>query len=397
MQTTRMAIVGGGLSGLYAAWLLEQRGIHDYVVLEARDVPGGRIASFPATGTQTVVDARDRFDLGPTWFWPDYQRELQALINALGLACFAQFERGDMMVERSADAPPMRTRGYVNSPTSMRLIGGMGALVDALHAALPAGRVLSGQRVRGLRRLEQGIELDSEDANGRITTWRTEHVLLALPPRLIAHDLVFSPPLPEALIRQWRHTETWMAPHAKYLAVYEHPFWREQGLSGEARSAVGPMAEIHDASMPDGHAALFGFLGIPATVRQRVSDGVLREHCRAQFTRLFGTQAAAPVSDVIKDWAFDPLTATEEDISNGGQHPQPPATTANSGPWQLCLTGIGSEWSRQFPGYLAGAIDAARLGVEAWAAATASAPMACAASLTDLSSKPISTGSTSCD
>jgi monoamine oxidase len=27
------------------------------------------------------------------------------------------------------------------------------------------------------------------------------------------------------------------------------------------------------------------------------------------------------------------------------------------------VTGIGSEWSRQFPGYLAGAVDAAARGV----------------------------------
>ncbi len=117
--------------------------------------------------------------------------------------------------------------------------------------------------------------------------------------------------------------------------------------------------------MPRGHAALFGFLGIPATVPQHASEGVLRKYCRSQFTRLFGAQDAAPVNDIIKDWAFDPFTATEDDIRNGGQHPQPRATTANSGPCQPCLTGIGSEWSRQFPGYLAGAIDAANLGADA--------------------------------
>lgn len=376
MRSARIVIVGAGLSGLYAAWLLQQRGERDWLVLEARDVPGGRIASFDATDeASSSVQNLDRFDLGPTWFWPDYQRELGRLIDALGLESFAQHEAGDMVVERGAGEAPVRMRGYANVPPSMRLLGGMGALIDALRRDLPAERIVTGQAVRRLRRLGQGIELDSDGANGRATTWQAGQVLLALPPRLIASGLAFSPPLPQALGAEWRATATWMAPHAKYIAVYERPFWREQGLSGEARSMIGPLGEIHDASMPGGSAALFGFFAVPAAARQRVSDGVLRQHCRAQFARLFGVQAATPVADTIKDWAQDPFTATVDDWQGGGQHPHAPVPTAASGPWRGCLTGIASEWSPQFPGYLAGAVEAARLGVQGLIARTPSLPL----------------------
>ena len=51
MQAARIAIVGAGLAGLYAAFLLEQQGIKDYVLLEARDTLGGRIASAPQRGS----------------------------------------------------------------------------------------------------------------------------------------------------------------------------------------------------------------------------------------------------------------------------------------------------------------------------------------------------------
>ncbi|MEG0001042.1 NAD(P)-binding protein, partial [Comamonas sp.] len=42
--------MGGGRAGLYAAYLLEQRDIHDYVLLEARPTWGGRIASHSPHG-----------------------------------------------------------------------------------------------------------------------------------------------------------------------------------------------------------------------------------------------------------------------------------------------------------------------------------------------------------
>lgn len=41
MKRVRIAIVGAGLRGRHAAWRLERMGIRDYVVLEARDLPGG--------------------------------------------------------------------------------------------------------------------------------------------------------------------------------------------------------------------------------------------------------------------------------------------------------------------------------------------------------------------
>ena len=46
-QNTSVAIVGGGVSGLYAAYLLEQRGLTDVLLLEVREALGGRILSVP--------------------------------------------------------------------------------------------------------------------------------------------------------------------------------------------------------------------------------------------------------------------------------------------------------------------------------------------------------------
>ena len=375
MQDVPIAIIGGGLSGLYAAFLLEQKGI-DYILIEARDRLGGRIAVAKSSAGQDDSSqsinhekSHNGFDLGPSWFWPEYQPQLSSLIEALGLPRFAQFEEGDMMVERGTNELPIRTQGYQSSPPSMRLEGGMTALIDALYARLDAKHIVTGQIVRRLTKTGQHIEIASEYGSdhinaGQTITYRAQHALLALPPRLAVSNIIFEPALPQDLALEWQKTDTWMAPHAKYVAVYDSPFWRDSGLSGAARSAIGPLTEIHDASLVEGSGALFGFFGVPAHVRQSVSDDVLKEHCRAQLVRLFGAQAGTPKAEYIKDWSQDAFTATPADASGTGQHTVAPTAKPKTGIWQNSLTGGASEWSEAFPGYIAGAIDAANRAVQ---------------------------------
>ena len=357
MLTARVAIIGGGLSGLYAAALLEQRGMKDYRLLEARDTFGGRILSMPTDA------ATERYDLGATWFWPALNPELAALIEALGLETFEQFEAGDMLVEHSRSTAPTRMNGDRSASPALRVAGGMAALTGAIRDRLRPECIISGHRVRGLRHLGDCIEIQAHDALGSTICHRVTHVLLAVPPRLAATTIAFSPMLPEETIRPWQHCGTWMAPHAKYVAVFDAPFWRKQGLSGEARSAVGPLAEIHDASAHRGGAALFGFLGVPAQVRSKTPEAVLLAHCRAQLVRLFGEGAAAPRAEFLKDWTTDPYTAVLADRHPGPHHDATLPSTASAGVWRDRLIGIASEWSPRFPGYVAGALEAAHLGV----------------------------------
>ncbi|NIE62710.1 FAD-dependent oxidoreductase [Burkholderia sp. Ax-1719] len=356
-MNARIGIIGGGLAGLYAALRLQARGIEDFVLLEAAGRFGGRI--------ETVTAGHDdaRFDLGPTWFWPEIQPELDHQVCELGLERFAQHETGDTLIERSPDIPPTRTRGYPGAPTAMRLVGGMSALTEAIQARLAPQRLHGEQRVTRIAAQRDGIDIHAANPQGRVTTYRVDRVMLALPPRLAVASIEFSPALPDALTNAWRETPTWMAPHAKYLAVYPRAFWRERGLSGEARSASGPLAEIHDAATVKGDAALFGFIGLPTDLRARVGEAALLAACRAQLVRLFGKEAAEPRLEVIKDWAAANLTATAADRSATPHHWGAPESAPISGAWRGRLAGIGSEWSTRYPGYLAGAIDAAEAAI----------------------------------
>ena len=177
--------------------------------------------------------------------------------------------------------------------------------------------------------------------------------------------MTFIPALPQGLQEQWQNTDTWMAPHAKFIAHFNRPFWRDEGLSGNARSRSGPMVEVHDISDEQGtFGALFGFIDVPAQNCVQISPENLAALCEAQLMRLFGEQAKTKLKQVyLKDWAQDPMIATPQDISTFGEHPRTPSATAKESDWQNRLIGVTSEFSPNFASYLAGAEEAAEIGV----------------------------------
>jgi len=338
-----IVIVGGGLSGLYAARLLHARGV-DFRLLEARPHLGGRILS------------PGGHDLGPTWFWPDMQPRMAQLVEALGLKAFAQHAAGDVLFERGPGLKVERYPGFGQMASSFRIQGGIGALVDALATALPPDRIRMDMTVTAAQLRNDGVLLHVRDADDVVA----RSVLFALPPRLMAQTISFVPQLPPDVRARWQGTSTWMAPHAKFLAVYAQPFWRDAGLSGTAQSMAGPMTEIHDAcATADGEgAALFGFLGVPAQARMKAGEAAIRHHCLAQLVRLFGPGAGEPLATHFKDWAADPLTATQADAQAAG-HPEPQSMPWFDGAWSPHAAMAGSETAPEHPGYLEGALLAA--------------------------------------
>ncbi|MBN9183747.1 MAG: FAD-dependent oxidoreductase, partial [Microbacterium sp.] len=181
-----------------------------------------------------------------------------------------------------------------------------------------------GQAVRRLRPLKSGIELDSENASGQATTWQAEQVLLALPPRLVTSSLSFSPPLPQALAAEWHATATWMAPHAKYVAVYEQPFWREQGLSGTAFSPYELSHEAYDnTNHGDERGTLVGFVSDQnADDVFRLSAEERKERILESLSHYYGPEARNPIVYYESDWGSEEWTrgAYAASFDMGGLH-----------------------------------------------------------------------------
>jgi monoamine oxidase len=357
IMTHPVLIIGGGLAGLTAARLLHRNGI-SFQVLEARDRLGGRILSAGASGA--VSD--DGFDLGPSWFWSKMQPTMAALVEELGLSCFPQNSEGDVIFQRMSREAPQSYRGMRQEPQSMRIVGGTRALIRAIAAGLPTSSIRLNARVEQIAIDGQNVAVSVAGENGPDQKLRASSVVLALPPRLLEATISFSPSLDAATARRWRDTPTWMAPHAKFFALYDRPFWQDAGLSGTAQSLVGPLVEIHDATTASGKAALFGFVGVPADQRLAAGQDAIITASIQQLVGLFGPEAASPAATLFKDWAADPLTATADDRIAGG-HPSPDRRPWVSGDWENHISLAGSETSSSEPGYLAGAVAAAERAV----------------------------------
>ena len=131
---------------------------------------------------------------------------------------------------------------------------------------------------------------------------------------------------------------------------------------GRRRASSAPLAEVHDATTASGSAALLGFPSVGADGRASLGEAALAEACVAQLVRLFGLDAGRPRRTLIKDWATDPLTATEQDRS-AEAHPTAAGGPWVGGRWAGRLSLAGSETSTFEPGFMAGAVEAARTAV----------------------------------
>ena len=350
MQTTDTLIIGGGLAGLYTAWRLQQQGI-PYLLLEAKSILGGRIAS-----QATLEDPALAVDLGPTWFWP-HQNRMMELLRELNVSCFEQYTDGDALYQMRPDQAPRRTAG-AGAMASYRVRGGMQTLITALFDRLHSSAIKTAHEVAHIQNVD-GQWTVSALHDGNSHTFKAQQLVLALPPRMIASTLCPEATLSASLVKALRQQQTWMSAQAKFVAVYKQPFWREQGLAGQAFSQVGPMVEIHDASAaPEAGHALFGFVGLPWAERKQMSAQQLKDKCLAQLLALFGQAAGEPDVCYLRDWATEPWVATEQDCMESPRHAafnmQPFAEELAS----LKLYLVASEFAKFEAGYLEGALMA---------------------------------------
>ena len=173
-----------------------------------------------------------------------------------------------------------------------------GAQAISIRLAESLGdRVVLGAPAQVVRHGDGGVEVE---ANGRSVA--AGRAIVAVPPA-IAGRIVYRPAMPG-----WRNQLTQRVPMGSVIkvhALYEEPFWRQEGLSGLAVSDSGPVRIVYDNSPEDGSpGVLVGFIeGEQARTwarRNRADRGAGILGCLSDY---FGERAGRPRELLERSWA----------------------------------------------------------------------------------------------
>lgn len=252
--------------------------------------------------------------------------------------------------------------GDENTPgTIERMLGSKGGAQDS--RILGGSQLVSFGLAEGLQVVLNAPVRRIEQANGAATvvsdqgTWKAKHVVVAIPPPLAA-AIDFQPGLPTEHRQLLQRSP--MGALMKIEAVYDKPFWRQDGLSGAAVAVDdgGPCRALFDNTPPEGSpGVLFGFCG-GAGWRRWASRPVAQRRAAAlqQFARYTGPQALKAIDYFEMDWAREPWSA-------GGPVALPaPGTLSGYGGWIRKPHGVvhwgGTETSDYWAGFMDGAVRA---------------------------------------
>jgi monoamine oxidase len=196
-----------------------------------------------------------------------------------------------------------------NGAQDSRLLGGsqlisikMAAQLGVARSPHGIGRVLLNQPVRIIAQTRSGVRVTTDHE-----TVSAKHVIVTGPPSITAL-IRYEPDLP------WMRAQlTQRYPQGTVIkceAVYDTPFWREKGLTGQAVSLTGPVKVTFDNSPPDGKpGVLLGFIEAQAARQAaQLSPAARKAAVLQNFVTYFGQEAANPRHWIEKSWADEPWT-----------------------------------------------------------------------------------------
>jgi monoamine oxidase len=186
-----------------------------------------------------------------------------------------------------------------NGAQESRFVGGT-QLIPIRMADQLGKSVVTGSPVRKITWKGDHVVVESDKLNAV-----GQRVIVAIPPPL-AGRLRYNPPLPA--IRDQLTQRMPMGSVMKVQCVYERPFWRDKGFSGQVVSDVGPGQVTFDNTPPSGSPGiLMAFVEATASRQLNgISTDEMKSKISENFAKYFGDEAKNPIAFYEKRWDNDP-------------------------------------------------------------------------------------------
>jgi monoamine oxidase len=190
-------------------------------------------------------------------------------------------------VHAAGGVTPLIANAGAGGAQDYRVAGGTQGITIAMAKQL-GKRILLSHPVREIAQDARGATVHADGMSVK-----AKRVIVAIPPNL-AGRIIYSPGVPA--LRDQLTQRVPIGSAIKTIAVYDHAFWRDNGLNGQANSDVGPVKVTFDASPASGTpGVLLGF--IDGDDARQLSDLPAAERARralVSYVRYFGKQAGSP-------------------------------------------------------------------------------------------------------
>lgn len=186
-----------------------------------------------------------------------------------------------------------------------RLAGGAQQLAIRMAERL-GGRVWLSRPVRRVQWGDDRVEVVAGSGDGTVTV-RARRAVVAVPPALAAR-IAYEPALPavrDQLLQRLAHGAV-----VKVNVVFDRPWWRDLGLSGQGAADDGLISATFDNTPAAGvPGVLMGFVeGRNALALGAMDPAAQRSAVLVALRTLFGPRVRTAREVIITDWSAEPWT-----------------------------------------------------------------------------------------